>query len=383
MSLPSRKKIALLIETSLGSGREILRGVARYARQTGSWQINHAAGGFGNLVPNWLESWDGDGVIARIQNEETLAELEKLNLPVIDVLGNCKNRFPLVHVDDTAIAKQALEHFSERLFRNYAFYGISGELWSKRRGDAFESFCTDAASFSRLEVLRRHENPDEALASLQKWISNLPKPCGVLVSSDQRGMQFLEACRLERIPVPEQLAVVGVDNDITLCEISDPPLSSIRGGHFAVGYDSARLMDHLLAGGAAPLEPIVSQPNGVVERESSKTRAIPDPLVARGVRHIREHLAEAITNDTIAKSLGVSRTLFQKRFRAAMDQSIREFILENRIERARILIDTSQITFAEIAEYTGFRHQEYLGQIIKKNTGMTPGQLRKSSREPS
>ncbi len=120
----SRKRIALLVETSLGSGREILRGIARYARQAGDWQLFHAAGGFSDSLPDWMEQWEGDGVIARIQNEATRDRLDALGLPVIDVLGVCENRFPLVHVDDEAIAVMVARHFRSRNFVHYGFYGI-------------------------------------------------------------------------------------------------------------------------------------------------------------------------------------------------------------------------------------------------------------------
>ncbi len=378
---PSRR-IALLVETSLGSGREILRGIARYTRQTGSTQLFHAAGGLNESVPGWLRDWQGDAVIARIQSKEVLRALEELSIPVVDVLGVCENRFPLVHVDDIAIGQLVARHFLDRNFRHFAFYGIEGENWSSRRGAAYRECCVDAASYSefvtpRSNITSRHDN----FGRLREWIRNLPKPTAIMVCSDQRGLELLESCRAEEIPVPEQIAVVGVDNDLALCEISAPPLSSVRGGHFQVGFEAAHLVDRILCGEKPPRSPLLITPIGIVERESSQVQAIDDPIVARGVQFIRENLATSITNDSVARATGVSRTLFQKRFRDCMDQSIREFILQRRIERARLLIETTDVTLAEVAERSGFRHQEYLGQVIKKATGSTPGMLRKAAQE--
>ncbi len=190
-----RKRIALLVETSLGSGREILRGIARYARQAGDWQLYHAAGGLPEALPGWMESWEGDAVIARIQNEATRERLESLGLPVIDVLGVCENRFPLVHVDDAAIARLVADHFRPRDFVHYAFYGIAGENWSERRAAAYREACRGAKSFSLLETPRRSAGPrGDAFRQLQGWLRGLPKPVAMMICSDQRGLELPEAC---------------------------------------------------------------------------------------------------------------------------------------------------------------------------------------------
>lgn len=384
MSNTPRRRVALLVETSLGSGREILRGIGRYARQASNWQLFHAAGGLSDTTPDWMHDWKGDAVIARIQNPETLAQLAALDIPVIDVLGVCENQFPLVHVDDEAIGRLVARHFLERNFQHFAFYGIADENWSDRRSDAFRDTVAGAASFAELKVPRqsRAEAP-ERFHQVQEWVRQLPKPAAIMVCSDQRGLELLEACLSEGIHVPEEIAVIGVDNDAALCEISDPPLSSVRGGHFNVGIEAARTVDRILSGKPLPSRIIRIPPNEIVERESSSIRAIEDPLVARGVSYIRRNLAATITNDSISRACGISRTLFQKRFRDAMGQSIREFILERRIERALLLIRGSDITLAEVAERSGFNHQEYLGQIIKRSTGKTPGQLRKEGLTPT
>ncbi|MEM1443921.1 MAG: DNA-binding transcriptional regulator [Verrucomicrobiota bacterium] len=381
MSTHPRRRVALLVETSLGSGREILRGIGRYARQASNWQLFHAAGGLSDVMPDWMKDWEGDAVIARIQNEKTRDQLVSLEIPVIDVLGVCENQFPLVHVDDEAIGRLVARHFIERDFQHFGFYGIADENWSDRRCEAFRSCLAEAKSFNELKIPRqtRSEAP-ERFQQVQEWVSRIPKPSAVMVCSDQRGLELLEACLSENISVPEELAVIGVDNDAALCEISDPPLSRVRGGHFNVGLEAARTVDLLLAGKTLSSDIVRVPPNGIVERESSSIRAIEDPTVAKGVSYIRENLASSITNDSIARACGISRTLFQKRFRDAMGQSIREFILDRRVERAMHLIEGSDITLADVAERSGFRHQEYLGQIIKRSTGKTPGQLRKEAK---
>mgnify|MGYP003635383742 CR=1 FL=1 len=380
--LKPRKKVALLVETSLGSGRGILRGIAKFARQSGDWQLFHKAGGLSDTLPDWIHDWEGDAIIARIQGPQMRDELEALNIPVVDVLGVCENRFPLVHVDNSAIAKIVAAHFRERNFAQFAYYGIAGENWSEQRGDAFAAACRDEGNFHLLNTPRDSgKQRSTPFRQLQEWVAKLPKPVAIMVCSDQRGLELLEACLSEGIAVPEQVAVVGVDNDTALCEISDPPLSSVRGGHLRAGFEAASLVDQILTKSKTLPSPLLVPPNGIVERESSQIRAIDDEVVARGVRFIRDNLAEPITNSLIAQSVGISRTLFQKRFRESIGQSIREYILEHRIARALHLITGSDFPLAQIADRCGFRHQEYLGQVIKKATGSSPGQIRKESKD--
>tara|TARA_R110002096_G_scaffold59069_6_gene148331 strand:+ start:4966 stop:6105 length:1140 start_codon:yes stop_codon:yes gene_type:complete len=366
-----RKKVALIVETSLGSGREILRGIASFAHQTENWEVFHAVRSLEEAVPDWLDDWDGDGVIARVQNAEIAHNLNRLKIPVIDVLGVYETNFPLVHVDDHQISALIADHFLQRDFQHFAFYGIEGENWSERRRDAFRQSCKDAKSFHVLETGR---HPDDR--RLRAWLRGLPKPVAIMVCSDQGGLILLEACRIEGISVPEQAAVAGVDNDLALCEISAPPLTSVRGGHFRVGFEAAKWMDRLLDGEAPPASTVLVPPTGIVDRESTDSRGISDPVVRKAMQFIRENLASPIDNEAIGRAAGVSRSRIQQRFRLATGRSIREFLVDHRLKRAVDLIRRSDLPFAEIASRTGFRHQEYLGYVLKQRLDKTPGQIR-------
>ena len=383
-SSQSRRQIALLVETSLGSGREILRGIAQFARDYANWEIFHAARGLEDSVPDWLKAWDGDGVIARIQNEGMLHSLKKLEPPIVDVLGVPVHDFPLVQVDDVEISKQVARHFFERDFVHFGFYGIKGENWSQRRQDALRQAIGSAGSFAHIHSLRgESEGDSNHNFELQQWLVALPKPVAIMVCSDQRGLALLEACRAVGLTVPEQVSVVGVDNDLAFCEVATPNLSSVRGGHMRVGFEAAKLLNHLIDGQSPPDTPVLVAPNEIVVRESSDSRSMSDPAGRDAVRFIRERLSEAITNEDIAKAVGISKTRVQVRFRAALGMSIREFVAERRLLRAEKLIVATDLTFADIAERCGFRHHEYLGYVLKKRRGITPRQLRSRAESPS
>ncbi|MEM7147375.1 MAG: XylR family transcriptional regulator [Verrucomicrobiota bacterium] len=385
MHKKTRRSVALLVETSLGSGREILRGIANYAHQIDRWQIYHAARGLHDGVPDWMADWNGDGIIARVQDRETADALQGFDIPVVDVLGVADEcGLPLVHVDDRAIAAQVAEHFKDREFNNFGFYGIEGENWSEKRREGFREACGAGELLHTLETGRGEGDGSEgSRTDLRRWLRQLPTPIALMVCSDQRGLAVLEACREEGIAVPERVAIVSVDNDSLLCEVSSPRLSSVRAGHGKVGFEAARLLDALMAGAPPPSEVILVPPTGVVTRRSSSTNAITDAVVAEGIHFINENLAAPLTNESIAKSAGTSRTAFQRRFREATGMTVREYLVSTRLRRAKSLIEDTTMTLVEIAEVSGFRHQEYMGSVFKDRLGITPGSLRKAAdRQP-
>jgi LacI family transcriptional regulator len=372
-----RKRIALLVESSLGSGRSILRGISQFARQVGNWELLYAPRGLEDVVPDWLESWEGDGVIARIQDEGMLSALKKLEIPVVDVLGVPDHNLPLVRVDDEKISRKIAKHFLNRSFDHFSFYGIEGESWSRRREDAFRQATASGKSYAAFNSLRGiSECNSSHFSKLKEWLLSLPKPVAIMTCSDQCGLTLVEACRAADITVPEEVAVVSVDNDRALCEVATPNLSSIRGGHQKVGLEAANLLNRLIDDTAVSSDRILIPPNEIVVRDSSDARSISDAGVRKAIQFMREHLSEPITNETIARAVGLSRTRMQVRFRAEVGMSLREFLAERRLRQAEKLIQSTDLTFADIAERCGFRHHEYLGYVLKKERGITPRKLR-------
>ena len=372
-----RKRIALLVESSLGSGRSILRGISQFARQVGNWELLYAPRGLEDVVPDWLESWEGDGVIARIQDEGMLSALKKLKIPVVDVLGVPDHDLPLVRVDDEKISRKIAEHFLNRSFDHFSFYGIEGESWSRRREDAFRQATASGKSYAAFNSLRGiSECNSSHFSKLKEWLLSLPKPVAMMTCSDQCGLTLVEACRAADITVPEEVAVVSVDNDRALCEVATPNLSSIRGGHQKVGFEAANLLNRLIDDTPVSLNRILISPNEIVVRDSSDARSISDAGVRNAIQFMREHLSEPITNETIARAVGLSRTRMQVRFRAEVGMSLREFLAERRLRQAEKLIQSTDLTFADIAERCGFRHHEYMGYVLKKERGVTPRKLR-------
>jgi LacI family transcriptional regulator len=370
-----------VVETSLAPGREILRGIARYVRERGPWSIAHEPRTLEQSVPRWLESWRGDGIIARVQDRSIARAIAKIRVPTVDVLGVVEGLpFPLVHVDDQAIGRLGAEHLLDLGFRHFGFFGIEGENWSARRRDAFAARVTAVGYSSVAHALSREtarqERWEKSERALSAWLAALPKPAGLMLATDQLGPHALEACRLAGVVVPDELGVIGVDNDGPLCEVSDPPLSSIWPDHRRVGYEAARLLDQLMLGSERPHDPIYCPPRGVHARKSTDTLAVDDRAVAQALRFIREHGCEAIAVEDVVDKVPMSRSVLQRRFRALLGRSIHDEIVRVRLARARELLQGTDLPIAEIAERTGFKHQEYMGAVFRQRLQQTPAAIR-------
>ena len=379
-----RPHVALLVETSLASGRDILKGIARYVREHEPWSLYHEPRSLEESLPAWLRHWKGDGIIVRVQNWRIARMVEATGIPAVDVLGVApRSRLPLVHVDDPQIAWMAADHLLERGFHHFGFLGLKGENWSDRRRDYFRQALRSAhRDFSAYEIPRHGvlrlswERQEDALA---EWLAGLPKPVGVMVCSDQLGPQLLEACRRARAEVPDDVAVIGVDNDETLCEVCNPPLSSVNAGHRVLGYQAAALLDGLMKGAKPSVGPILVQPQGVVTRKSTDVLATGDRQIAAALRFIREYACSGITAADVVAQVPVSRSVLQRRFRQELGRSIQEEIINARVKRARQLLAETDLPLIEVAERSGFKHQEYLGAIFKARTGQTPAQYRREA----
>ena len=381
----------MLIESSRAYGRGLLLGVARYVREHGRWSIFLQERSLGDLSPGWLEDWEGDGIIARVENRPMAEAISGLGLPVVDLRYLLPNlQMPSVRTDDEAVARLGCEHLLERGFRHFAFCGFDGADYSDVRRDSFAE-RTAAAGF-RCHTFADAGRPRKATTleyeeyglkyenRVAGWLKALPKPIGLMACNDIRGQQVLNACRAIGTAVPDEVAVIGVDNDEVLCELSDPPMSSVVPNTERIGYEAAVLLDRMMAGRKAPRRPIFIEPIGIATRRSTEVLAIEDRHIAAAVRFIREHACENIDVSDVLRAVPLSRSTLERRFGKAMGRSPKDEILRMRLGRAKQLLAETDFSLAMVAEGIGLEHAEYLSAIFKKKTGQTPGQFRTESR---
>jgi len=380
-----RKRVALLVYTSFEPGRETLRGIAKFAHEFDNWRLLHVPEGDHVAISEWLLDSGAEGIIARVGDDATAQTLRATGLPVVDVSRSVLDiGIPQVDADDEGIAALVAGHFFDRGFNHIGFYphekGAQG--WSQRRCELLSKECAERATFHLFEPpVDQPPGAKGARHAVRAWIRDLPKPVGIMLARDDGGLMVLDACREENILVPEQVAVVGVDNDRPLCDLSVPPLSSVRLDHHKVGYEAAHLLDKMMAGSKPPSGPLLVPPIRLITRRSSNTRAVSDSAVALGIHFIHENLSNRkLNNDDLAREAGISRSLFQRRFRKETGKTIRDFLIEVRLAKAKVLLENSDLSLAGISEVVGFSGQSYLGHVFKKHLGITPRSFRAERR---
>jgi LacI family transcriptional regulator len=387
----NRPRVALLIESSRAYGRGTLSGVAKYIREHGHWSVFLQEHSLCDDVPAWLENWGGDGIITRMENQAMANVLRRLRVPTVylrEVPPNLK--FSSVLTDNAAVSRFAFEHLRERGFRHFAFCGFNGADYSDERRDSFSQLVSEAG-------LRCHvfgDGPSERNLSTAKyeeeglkdgepvagWIQQLPKPVGLMACNDMRGQEVLNACRAVDVAVPDEVAVIGVDNEEELCELSDPPLSSVVPNTQRIGYDGAALLARMMQGSELPPQRFLVEPAGIVTRRSTEVLAIEDRQIAAAARFIREHACEGIDVGDVIKVAAMSRSTLERRYARLMGHSPKSDILRSRLSRAKQLLTETDFPLALIAEKIGLEHTDYLGRIFKKKIGMTPARFRSRSR---
>jgi LacI family transcriptional regulator len=289
---------------------------------------------------------------------------------------------PSIGPDNQAVARLALEHLRERGFRQLGFCGLPRGVDPPMddRADAFlESARQTGLPCSRFPAARRGSWEREHKLLIQ-WVRLLPKPAGVMTCNDTRGLQVLRACFQAGIAVPDQVAVVGAGNDDCLCSLAHPPLSSIDLAPELVGYEAAALLDRLMARRGALAAPIQLPPRGIVTRLSTDVLATPDAAVAKAVAFIRGRACDGLKVTEVLRHVGLSRSALEPRLKKVLGRTVHHEIERVRIDRARVLLATTDLPTKQIAAQTGFRYVQYLTRVFRKVTGHTPAHYRKQAR---
>jgi LacI family transcriptional regulator len=376
--------VACIVETSMAYGREILWGVAQYLRESSPWTVYIEQRSLTDQAPPWLETWEGDGIISRLAPRQT-RRLRATGIPIVDLNdqgpGPCR---PHLRSDHRAEGALAAEHLRERGFTSFAFFGYPQFAWSRECRSGFVSALQAAghscAYYRRAQrVSWGHQQPswEVEVEGVAQWIQSLPKPLGLMACNDFRGIQALDACRRAEIAVPEEVAVIGVDNEELVCTLAYPPLSSVVPNARRIGYEAAALLDRLMRGEPEPSTPLSIPPTEVITRLSTDVNAIADPEVAAAMRFIREHACEGIGVDDILTQVPVSRSVLQRRFRSLLGRSIHAVIAGVRLQRAKQLLVETDLSLAVIAKRTGFSHVEYLCAAFRQAVGLPPGAYRR------
>jgi LacI family transcriptional regulator len=375
--------VALIIETSKIYGREILLGIGHYLALHGPWSIFTHERGQDDADPPWLARWKGDGIITRSADFKLCRRAHRRGIPVVSLRHLFEEpEFPTVFPDQRLIGERVAEHFITRGFRHLGYCGVAGnKLWERRRHAAFVRAVSrnggDCVEYKPTYMADAENDWECEQAAMTAWLQQLPKPAGIMTAHDSQGVQLLDACRRAGIHVPDDVAVVSVDNDLVLCELASPPLSSLDQNARKLGFEAAALLARLMRGKKVEVTNYFFEPGEVVTRQSSDVIAVKDVNVSKAMHFIRENACRQIDCGDIARAAGQSRRPLEKKFRAYTGRAPMEEVHAIRLRRIKQLLTETDFLLPDVAERSGFTYHEYMSRFFKKHTGMSPGEYRR------
>jgi len=415
--MASTPRVVLLMIPFAGYDRGLLDGIARYCQLHGPW-VFYLSGDYpevplpvmenlsGSLTGReyWsgmlrssplpdLRRWGATGVIGRVQTPAIARRIQAAGLPLVGIDFSAEQlarRSRLaeaaeIQADSHRAAHLAAEHFLERGFRQFAYCGYAGRIWSEYRQAGFAARLREAgfdcAVYEPPKGCRGLSwNREEPL--VRAWLKSLPKPVGVMACNDIRGRQLLEASLAVGLEVPDEVAVVGVDDDPLICNLSNPPLSSVALNVETAGYQAAELLDRMMNGGPRAPTRILAEARWVVARRSTDVVALPDRHVSTALRFIRDQAHTPISVDDVVGQARISRRGLEIRFQQALGRSIRQEIQRVRLDKTKRLLAETNLSAQRIAELAGFSSLAYLSNVFRRETRMTLAQYRRRARTP-
>jgi len=368
-----------------------VRGLMDYAERHGGWSLTTSppsliGAGEEPLTLENLRGWPGDGVFAVILNQADIRAARRLRIPVLNGASTLRDTsgIPRVRPDHYAMGRLAAEHLLERGLRRLAYYGLDGFWFSELRCQGFVERAEQAgATCDVLQVPRRSglwANWQKRTGLLVRWLKHLRPPVGLVAVQDYRARAVIEECDRLGLRIPHDVAVVGMENDPTLCEFCRPTLSSVSRNAWQMGVESAAMLDRLMDGLPTP-DDVAIPPDGVVARQSTDTIAVEDPHLAAAVHFIHDHLGEPFGIDRVVDATSISRRQLETRFQRELDCTPLEYLSRKRIERAKqILAAPGRIKLHNVVTVCGFPSVERMRLVFKRLTGMTPLEYRQSER---
>jgi LacI family transcriptional regulator len=378
------QQVAVLIDDAGSYSRDLLMGIGRYQRESKKpWALYIIHRRRFEMPPPSLRAWRGQGIIARVDTLEVEAELRSLGLPVVNISGALKEPFfPTLSQDPLLAAHLALKCFDDRGFRHHAFVGDSLQQWSLERWEEFKRLLGARGEKCGNLLLNPGESgAGRAVQIIGQWLKTQPRPLGIWAGDDGMGLQVLNACLIGNIRVPEDVAVLGVDNDVSIAELASPPLSSIILNGEGAGYRAAQLLDRWMAGEAAATGKIFQlAPAGVAWRRSTDVFAVEDPHVAKALRMIQQEACGGLRVAEVVGRVPLARRQLEMRFKAAVHRTLLAEIWRVQCRRAQELLETTDLPMVDVAEQCGYEHLEHFSKVFKKVVGHPPGEHRRNWR---
>lgn len=374
MKDPSHPSVAVLIEMSSAHGRGLIRGVAEYAQQRTNWSLRLEETGPLKRAPSWLRTWQGDGIIARLENEEITRAVLAKRLPVVNVSGRTSPPgVPQVDTDNRAVCDLAVDYFVRRGYRHFAYCGNPQFEWSGWRQKLFARRL--AAERARCEIFH-YRDTASGREQLGTWLKALAKPVALLACNDLGGRTVLEVCERAGLAVPHDVAVLGVDNDEILCALCRPQLASVVPDTAGIGSLAAQTLHELMQGKEIKGLQRLVRPLAVCTRKSTDAAAVDDWHVRQALSFIHGQATRDIRVEDVVLHARTSRRFLEGRFRAVLNRPIHAEIFRVRFEAAQRLLQTTDLPLKDVALRSGFKRADYLSVVFRETLGTSPSAYR-------
>ena len=374
-------KVILLIDCASEFDRKLMRGIMKYSKGNGPWLFYRMPSNIysGNdreeQVIKWAKKWKADAIIGR-WNETKASLLAELDIPV--VLQNNRTRSSIysnLTGDYEGTGKMAAEYFRKKFFINYAYYGVKDIIWSEERYLGFKSEVLKEKS--NFFEYKEDPNNEEDRDKIMTWLKSLPPKTALFCCDDAHALFITETCRMMGIGIPDDIAVLGVDDDDLLCDISDPPISSIQLEVEEGGYQACRLLhQRLLSKSEKPFN-ISIKPTGIKERLSTSVFNISDSHALNIIRYISDNYMNDISIADILANATLSRRSIEMKFKNATGQTIYQYLISMRIEHLAYMLITTNRSPSELAYEVGFRDLSNIFRTFKKYKGCTVSEYRR------
>jgi len=377
------KHIALALPLDIVFVERLLPGILDFARDQGGWVFTRIPERLTSSF-EWLRNWEGDGAFVLISNKTDVKVARSLPIPIVNVGGYVKDvRIPTVTLDQQMVGRLAAEHLLARRFHRFGYYGVRDLWYSEQRRIGFETALLEAgykcSSIESTNLIRSPWDWRRVGGELARWLRSLQPPVGIMASWDLRAQMLSEACTMIGLRVPEDVAIVGVDNDPIACEFCIPQLTSVSRNDREVGWQAANLLSQLLEGKRSLKLPILIPPDRVVARRSTDTLVIEDAEVARIVQQVRDHLNEVFGVERILRLSPLSRRQLEQRFRRSVGSSPYAFLNELRVERAKLLLAQShKRALTTVASECGFSELRRFRMVFRRITKLSPAEYRRN-----
>lgn len=382
------RRIALVLHEDSLYIRDILRGIHGFSLQR-DWLLRLTRPEVD--VENTLREWCPQGIVTHVTTASLAESLRCLQCPAVDVADIFSTPpFPHVGVHDHAVGAMAAEHLFVCGTRHFGFVGLGDWHFSRVRGDAFRRGLNDrGCDCAFLELT----SPQEASAGLYypgdqedrllDWLQSLSKPVGLFAANDYVAFEVVNACRRGDFTVPEQVSVLGVDNDELLCELCDPPLSSVAIPTGRIGHEAASLLERMMDGTCTDRQQILLQPLAIIPRRSTDRRIVEDSRVSRALSFIHDRRGQPISVEDVLRSVKVSRRTLERAFRRELGRTPLQEIRRVHLEQVKALLSQTELRIEEVAWQTGFSDGKHLATVFKQETGMTPLEFRRRGQLPT